>query len=108
MIFAVPALTAVTRPVDDTVAKKGLLVLHAIARPVSVPPLASSVTALASAVSTAVSVLGVRVTATVATGIGVTVTVALPVFPSLCAVIVAGPAPTAVTSPLVAFTVATD
>src|SRR6266852_1910592 len=46
------------------------------------------------------------VTLTDATGTGVTVIVAVPLCPSLVAVIVAVPAPTAVTRPL-AFTVAT-
>jgi hypothetical protein len=46
-------------------------------------------------------------TVTVATGIGVTVSVALPLLPSLVAVIAAVPAPTAVTRPVVGFTVAT-
>jgi hypothetical protein len=71
-----------------------------IVRPVSVPPFASRVTALPWAVSTAVIVLGVRVTATLATGTGVTVRVALPLLPSLVAVIVALPAETADTRPV--------
>jgi hypothetical protein len=107
-MLAVPGATAVIRPAWDTVATAPLSELQTMARPVSVPPLASSVTALACAVSTAVIVLGMRVTVTVATGIGVTVTVALPVFPSLVAVIVAVPVLTAVTTPVVGFTVATD
>ena len=44
-------------------------------------------------------------TVTVATGTGVTVIVLVPVLPSLVAVIVAEPTPTAVTTPVV-FTVA--
>src|SRR4051812_40356607 len=45
-------------------------------------------------------VVASRVTVTLATGIAVIVIVALPVFPSLAAVIVADPAACAVTSPL--------
>jgi hypothetical protein len=74
--------------------------LQTIARPVTVPPFASSVTALACAVSTVVIVLGVRVTATVATETRVTVRVPLPLFPSLVAVIVALPAETAEARPV--------
>jgi hypothetical protein len=100
VIVAVPALTGVTSPLaGSTVATPVLSELHATARPGRRDPLPSLVMALACAVSTAVIVLGVRVTATVATGIGVTVRVALPLLPSLVAVIWVVPATTAVTSP---------
>jgi hypothetical protein len=106
-ICAVPTETAVTTPVVETVATPVLSELQVTARPVSSPPLASRVVAVACAVSTAVIVPGTRATVTDATGIGTTVIVALPLFPSLVAVIVAVPGATAVTTPA-DDTVATD
>jgi hypothetical protein len=106
MILTVPWLTAVTRPVADTVATAVLLVLHVTTRPVSVLPLPSNVVAFAWEVPTAVIDVGVRLTATDATGTAVTVIDAVPVRPSLVAVMLAAPTDTAVTRPLV-LTVAT-
>jgi len=96
----VPGATAVATPVLDTVATVVLSELQTMFRPLNAPPFASSVTALARAVSTAVIVLGANVTATVATGTGTTVTTAVPFFPSLVAVIVAAPGVSAVTTPV--------
>jgi hypothetical protein len=100
VMLAVPAATAVTRPVLDTVATAVLSELHATARPLSVPPLPSSVIAVACAVSTAVMEVGVRATVTDATGTAVTVMDAFPLFPSLVAVIIAVPMDNVVTSPV--------
>jgi hypothetical protein len=99
IMFAVPIATALTTPCVETVATAGLLELHATARPVSTAPFASSVTAVACAVPTAVIEFGVSDTVTVATGTGVTVIEEAPVVPSLIALIVAGPIAWAVTSP---------
>ena len=62
-------------------------------------PLASRSVAVAWDVPIAVMLFGVSVTATVATGATLTVIDEVAVLPSLLAVIVAGPALTAVTSP---------
>jgi hypothetical protein len=97
----------VTNPLDETVASAVLLDIHVITRPVSTLLLASLVVAVSCTVpATAIEDDG-GLTVTVATGTGVTVTDAVPLCPSLVAVIVTGP-PTAtpVTSP-VAETVAT-
>jgi hypothetical protein len=99
VMFAVPTVTAVTSPSLETVATAILSELQAMLRSVSTPPLASLSVAVACAVSTAVIVLGASATDTEATGTGITVTVALPIFPSLVAVIVAVPGATAVTKP---------
>jgi len=107
VMVAVPADTAVTSPVLDTVATAALSELHVTSLPVNTLPFAAKVVAVACAVSTAVMVLGVRATVTDATEAGFTVTVALPLFPSLVAVITAVPGATPVTTPLVR-TVATE
>ena len=76
-----------------------MLVVHVTNRPLKVAPFASSVTAVACEVPTAVIDAGFRLTVTEATGIGLTVIgeVGLEVTDSLVAVIVAEPTPTAVT-----------
>lgn len=100
-----PAATPVTRPVDETVAVVVLALVHVMVRPVSTTLFASYVVA-ASVVEPPTATLAVAgVTDTRATGAGggatdVTVIVALPVTPSLRAVIVAVPAPTPLTAPL--------
>ena len=99
MMLAVPGLTAVTSPVDETVAIPVLSELQVMTRPVKGWPLESSVVAVACEVPTAVIEFGLRETVTEATGAGVTVISEVLVFPSLVAVIVVLPAPTAVTSP---------
>ena len=97
---AVPAATAVTSPVADTLATADALLLHVTARPVSVFPAASRALAASCCVppTTRLAVAGLTLTA--ATGTGVTVMDALPVIPSTVAVSVAVPAATAVTSPV--------
>jgi hypothetical protein len=100
-------VAAVTAPVEDTVATDALSEVHMTGLLVSSPPVASRRVAVPCAVSTAVIVAGTRVTVTDATDIGVTVSIALPVFPSLIAVIVAVPGRTAVTTPVLD-TVATE
>src|SRR6266481_2672912 len=101
VIVAVPpSARSVTSPVRDTVMTVGALDAHATARPVSVVPLASLSVTLSWVVPWSGSIAGAGLTTTDATGTSVTVTVALPVFPSLVAVIVAVPAATPLTSPL--------
>jgi hypothetical protein len=100
VMFAVPALTAVTRPVvADTVATAVLSDVQVIERPVRIAPFASRVVAVACAVPTAVIEPGDRATVTVATGTGLTVIAGVVAAgaDSLVAVIVAVPVPTAVT-----------
>ena len=95
-----PAPLAVTSPLPSTAATVALSLIHVMTRPVSGSPFASFGVAVSCAVCPTVSVELAGLTAIDATGTGLTVTVALPVFPSLEAVIVTGP-PTvfAVTSP---------
>src|SRR5205823_7202626 len=107
VIVAVPpSATSVTSPVWDTVATVGVLDVHATGRPVRVLPATSLSVTLSCTVPWAGTVAVAGLTTTDATGTSVTVTAALPAFPSLVAVIVAVPAATAVTRPLV-LTVAT-
>jgi hypothetical protein len=102
MMLAVPTVTPVTRPVVRlTLATVVLLELHVMARPLSVLPFASRDVAVACDVPTAVIDVAASATVTVATGASDTVTDDVPVFPSLVAVIVALPGPTAVTEPTV-------
>jgi len=100
VIVAVPGATPVRTPVAETVATAELLELHATWRSVTTVPLTSLTVTLRLPLVVAGMVSVAGETVTVPTGIGVTVTDAVPVFPSLVAVIVALPAPTAVTTPL--------
>jgi hypothetical protein len=102
VIVASPRPTAVTvagEPFALTVSTAVLLEAHVMTRPVRMLPFASRVVAVICCVPpTTIGVVGVE-TVTVATGAGVTVRGALPVWPSLVAMIFAVPAATAVTSP---------
>src|SRR5262249_19336045 len=103
VIDAVPAPTAVTNPLPFTVATAAFELAHVIPRPVNTVPLASFVVAVPCVVCPTVRLDAFNATVTVATGTGggaLTVTAAVPVFPSLIAVIVAEPGATAVTRPL--------
>src|SRR5919198_174677 len=100
VIVAEPAATAVTRPVADTVAMPEALVVHVTARPVSTLPAESLVVAASCCVCPTTRPAEAGVTVTDATGTMLTVMVAVPLLPSLVAVIVADPAATAVTRPL--------
>src|SRR3989454_1194256 len=106
VIGAVPTTSPLTRPPADAVATAALLVVHITTRPVSGLPFASFGVAVSCTVCPAATLAGAGVTVTEATGATVTVTVAVPLFPSLVAVIVAEPAALAVTKPA-ALTVAT-
>jgi hypothetical protein len=101
VIIAVPVATAVTRPCASTVAIAVLPETQVTERPVSVFPFASRVVAVACDVPTAVIDVGTSDTLTDATGATLTVIAAVPPCPSLEAVIVVLPAPTAVTRPVV-------
>src|SRR5690349_15015453 len=98
---ALPALAAVTRPLELTEATAVLLLDQAIVRPVSVVPEASFVTATSCMVVPAVTLGLCGVTVTLATGGTVTVRLAEPETPSLVAVIFVWPAAVAVTYPAV-------
>src|SRR6266581_1060814 len=106
VIVAAPLATPVTRPPVDTAATAGALDAQVISRPDSGIPFASSSVAVSCAVCPTWMPTDTGLTLTDATGTRFTVTAALPVFPSLVAVIVTAPAPAPVTSP-VAVTVAT-
>jgi len=106
VIVAVPATTPLTRPLPFTVATDVLLLDHVTTRPVRGLPLASFGVAVSCTVWPAATLAVAGLTVTDATGTLVTVIAAVPVFPSLVAVIVADPAAPPVTRPL-AFTLAT-
>jgi len=106
VIVADPAVTPVTNPAGDTVATLGALLDHVTLRPVSTLPAESLVTAVSCSVDPTFTVPEDGETVTAATGTTMTVIAAVPLFPSLVAVIVADPTATAVTRPL-ADTVAT-
>src|SRR5207253_1363090 len=106
VIVTDPAATPVTRPVADTVAIAGLALVHMMARPASTLPAASFGVAVSCAVPPTKTVAVAGLTTTEATGTVDTVTAAVPLWPSLVAVIVAAPTATPVTRPL-ADTVAT-
>ena len=104
-----PAATPVTRPAADTVATWGASVAQVKARPGSGWPPASLAVALSCTVPPTGALDAAGATSTVATGstvAAVTVTLAVPLCPSLVAVMIAGPAATPVTRPA-ADTVAT-
>jgi len=105
VIVAVPAVIACTSPVEETVAMASLLDDHATGRE-RMLLCASSNVAVNCSVSPWITVALVGATVTDATGAWVTVMVALPVLPSLVALMLAVPTVTAVTTPC-AETVAT-
>src|SRR2546425_6003604 len=100
VIVADPAATPVTSPLPLTLATAALLVAHVTTRPDRTLPLASFGTAKSCSVPPTHMDADAGVTVTEATGTLVTVTAAVPLFPSLVAVIVADPAPAPVTNPL--------
>src|SRR3989454_10554979 len=93
-------------PLPSTEATVVALLAHVTVRPLSGLPLESLGVAVSCTVAPVRTEAEAGDTLTEATGTCVTVMVALPVLPSLVAVIVAVPAPAPVTSPL-ALTVAT-
>src|SRR6266704_1624145 len=105
VILAEPTPAPVTRPLAFTVATLAASVDQMIARPESGLPLASSGVAVSCSVPPTIIVALVGLKLTDATGT-MTVIAALPLLPSLAAVMLAVPAASAGTSPL-AFTVAT-
>jgi hypothetical protein len=103
VIVAVPVATAVTCPPLATETTLLLLLAQVTVRPASTVPLASFSVAVSCAVAPTVRLLVAGDTVTVATGAGdgaATVTLAVPLIPSLDAVIMAAPIATAVTIPL--------
>jgi len=106
VMMAVPAASAVTSPVPFTVATPGLLLVHVTTRPVNTFPFASFGVAPSCTVCPTMILAVAGLTVTEATGTPFTVTVAVPLLPSLVAVIDAEPGATPDTSPL-PFTVAT-
>src|SRR5207249_3216957 len=106
VIVAEPAATPVTRPLLLTVATAVLLLDQVMTRPVSVLPAESLVTAESCRVAPTATLADAGFTVRDATGTAVTVMAAVPLLPSLVAVIVAEPTALLVTLPL-ALTVAT-
>src|SRR5207245_179121 len=101
-----PAATPVTTPLLLRVAQAVLELVHVTVRPVRMLPPASFSVAVSCTVAPTVTLPDAGLTVTEATGTFVTVMAAVPLCPSLVAVIVAAPAATPVTKPL-AETVAT-
>src|SRR5689334_9130734 len=95
-----PAATPVTSPLELTLATEVLFDDHVTTRPVRMFPLASLSVAVSCTVWPACTLAEAGVTVTVATGAPATVMLAVPLFPSLVAVMVTVPAATPVTSPL--------
>ena len=106
VMIADPAATPATRPLAETVAVPVALLDQVSTRPVSTLPAESFVTAVSCNVDPTFTLARAGVTVTDATGTTVTVIAAVPLLPSLVAVIVAVPTATADTRPL-ADTVAT-
>src|SRR3989449_1690072 len=100
VIVAAPAATPVTSPLPFTVATAVLSLAHVTVRPASGVPLASSGVAVSCTVNPACTEGAGGLTITDATGTKITVTAAVPLCPSLVAVMVAEPAATPVTRPL--------
>src|SRR2546423_641627 len=102
VIVADPAARPVTSPLPLTHATPESLLIHVTTLPDRGLPLASLGVAVSCAVCPTGTLADDGVTLTEATGAGtlVTVTIAVPLFPSLIAVIVADPAARPVTSPL--------
>ena len=107
VIVTEPTVTPVTKPVPLTVATARLLLAHVTARPVSVLPAASLVTAESCLVPPMPMLAEAGLTVTEATGTIMTVMAAVPLLLSLVAVMVAEPAATPLTRPLL-LTEATD
>jgi hypothetical protein len=101
VITTVPGLIVLTRPVDETVAKLALLVLQLTTRSVTTAPFWSFTVAVSWRVCNATTAAVDGETVTEPTGTASTVIVAVPLFPSLVAVIVAVPTATPVTTPAV-------
>src|SRR5207253_2409923 len=99
VIVAEPAATPVTSPLPLTVATPVLLLDQVTTRPDNGVPFASFGVAVSCSVSPTVTVAGDGLTVTVATAMLDTVTTAVPLCPSLVAVMVAVPVAIAVTSP---------
>jgi len=100
VMSAVPADTAVTTPLLDTVATALFDVVHVTGRADNTLPAASRVTAVACVVAPMMTGVAPSETVTLATGGTITVTDAVPDRPSLVAVISALPTATAVTTPV--------
>src|SRR2546425_8189742 len=100
VMVAVPVATPVTSPPVDTVAIAGALDAQLTIRPLSGLPFASSGVAVSWPHCPTWIPAVAGLTLTDATGTGFTVTAALPVVPSLVAVIVTAPAATPVTTPV--------
>jgi hypothetical protein len=99
-ITAVPAAIPVTTPLVDTLATLGAPDVQLTTRPPSGSPRASRGVAVNVTLCPIVMSDWPGDTSTVATGTAVTVTSAVPVFPSLVAVIFAVPSESAVTTPV--------
>src|SRR5437588_385918 len=100
VMVADPVATAVTTPLPLTRAIVVSLLDHVTARPDKTLPLASLIVAVSCAVCPTDTVADARVPLTAATGAAVTATTAVPLWPSLSAVIVADPAATPLTRPV--------
>src|SRR6266581_3401164 len=96
---ATGTLLTVTSPAAETVAIAGFELVHVTARPISAFPAASLGVAVSCTVAPTYRFGAVGPTVTEATGTLDTVAAAVPLCPSLVAVIVPAPTATPVTSP---------
>src|SRR5258708_6660870 len=100
IVIGPPAAIPMTPPLASTPATAGLALCHVTVRPLSGLPFASLGVAVRCTLPLTRMLEDTGVTVTDATGIGVTVLAAVPLLPSLVAVMVAGPpAPVPVTRP---------
>jgi len=106
-MFALPGVTPVTVPLDDTVAIAVLLELHATTRSGAGFPATSRTTAVSCTLAFCTTVFVVGCTLTLPTANLEIVTAAVPLLPSAVAVMVDVPSATAFSIPC-AVTVATD
>src|SRR5256885_11061732 len=98
--MTVPTATPVTTPLADTVASAAFDLVQLITRPLSTFPAASLGVAVSCTVAPTNTFAVAGLTVTDATGTVDTVTAAVPLCPSLVAVIVTDPTATPVTTPL--------
>src|ERR1700686_3726350 len=99
VMVASPGAMPVTRPLPATVATLGLLEVHVTTRPLNGLPFPSLGVAVSCVVCPRITLADAGLMVTDATGTGVTVMAAVPLWPSLVAVMVAAPGAMPVTRP---------
>src|ERR1700688_1155580 len=100
VMVASPGAMPVTRPLPATVATLGLLEVQVTTRPLNGLPFASLSVAVSCVVCPTITLADAGLMVTDATGTGMTVIAAVPLWPSLVAVMVAAPGAMPVTRPV--------